>query len=212
MYGGPGETSLPQPPPGPPMRSHGVPRADSTNVGARTSFRDPSMTRTGTSGPGYNVSEIQSLMNLDSSEGGLKNALIVYDNEEVQAFLEEKIANMGYKVSLALNIRDAAKQLKFGRFQIVLLQEDYFGANVKNNQLLKAINTLELSIRRKMFIGLIGPNFTSLDDLMAFTLSLDTVINIKDIEDIEKLLISGMGHVTKFFSTYNELKAQRGES
>jgi hypothetical protein len=160
--------------------------------------------------PGYNVSEAQSLMALADGPEGLKTALVIYDNEEIQNMLEEKLSSMGYKVSLALNVRDAAKQLKFGAFQVVLLQEDYYGATVKNNQLLKAINSLEVRIRHKMFIGLIGPSFTSLDDLMAFSLSLDTVINTRDLEDIEKLLISAIGHVSKFFATYNELRAQRG--
>jgi hypothetical protein len=160
--------------------------------------------------PGYNVSEAQSLMALSDAPEGLKTALVIYDNEETQALLEEKLTSMGYRVSLALNVRDAAKQLKFGAFQVVLLQEDYYGATIRNNQLLKAINNLEVRIRHKMFIGLIGPSFTSLDDLMAFSLSLDTVINTRDLEDIEKLLISALGHVSKFFATYNELRAQRG--
>jgi hypothetical protein len=117
---------------------------------------------------------------------------------------------MGYQVVQALNVRDAAKQLKFGRFKVVLLQEDYFGANLRSNQLIKALNTMELSVRRKMFIGLIGPNFTSLDDLMAFSLSMDTVINTKDLDDIERILISATGHVAKFFETYDELRLARG--
>jgi hypothetical protein len=163
-------------------------------------------------GPGYSVNEVRSIMELDDiGSEGLKSALVAYDSEEAQTLLEQKLTAMGYKVSLALNVRDAAKQLKFGRFQVVLIQEDYYGATIKSNQLLKAVNSLELAIRRKMFIGLIGPSFTSLDDLRAFSLSLDTVINSNDIEDIERLLISGLGHVSKFFATYNELRSQRGE-
>ncbi|MDR2349322.1 MAG: hypothetical protein LBF41_01685 [Deltaproteobacteria bacterium] len=140
----------------------------------------------------------------------MKTALVIYDNEEVQETLREKLTNMGYKVSLALNVRDAAKQLKFGTFQVVLLQEDYYGANIRSNQLLKAITNLEVRVRHRMFIALIGPEFTSLDDLVAFSLSLDTVINTKDLDDIERILISATEHVAKFFSTYNELRAQRG--
>jgi CheY-like chemotaxis protein len=160
--------------------------------------------------PGYNVNEVNSLLDLDDAMEGLKTALVIYDNEEIQNMLEDKLTNMGYKVSVALNVRDAAKQLKFGTFQVVLLQENYYGANIRSNQLLKAINTLEVRTRHKMFIGVIGPNFTSLDDLMAFSLSLDTVINTNDLDDIERLLISATGHVAKFFATYNELRAQRG--
>jgi hypothetical protein len=159
---------------------------------------------------GISVSEAQSLMELADSHEGLKSALVVYDEEEVQSHLQETLVNMGFKVSVALNIRDAAKQLKFANFQVVLIQENYYGATLKNNQLLKAIQGMEVHTRHKMFVGMIGPSFTSLDDLLAFSMSLDTVINTKDIDDIERLLISAIAHVNKFFAAYNELRAARG--
>ncbi|MDR2339142.1 MAG: hypothetical protein LBF40_03265 [Deltaproteobacteria bacterium] len=171
-----------------------------------TSFREA-----GPPTPGYSVAEAQRLLELnDLTAEAEKPALIIFDKEEVQDFLNEKLTSMGYRVILALNVRDAAKQLKFGRFKVVLLQEDYYGATLRSNQLLKALTTLELSVRRKMFIGLVGPNFTSLDDLMAFSLSMDTVINSNDLDDIERILISATGHVSKFFATYDELRLARG--
>jgi hypothetical protein len=159
---------------------------------------------------GFSVSEAQSIMELSDSHEGLKSALVVYDEEQVQNHLQEKLTNMGFKVSVALNIRDAAKQLKFASFQVVLIQENYYGATLKNNQLLKAIQGMEVHTRHKMFVGMIGPSFTSLDDLLAFSLSLDTVINTRDMDDVERLLISAIEHVNKFFSAYNELRASRG--
>jgi CheY-like chemotaxis protein len=157
------------------------------------------------------VAEAQRLMEMDDLvDESSKSALVIYDSEEVQEFLQQKLTNMGYRVVLAINVRDAAKQLKFGSYKVVLIQLDYYGANLRSNQLLKALNTLELSVRRKMFIGLIGPDFTSLDDLKAFSLSMDTVINTNDLEDIERLLISATGHVAKFFATYDELRLARG--
>jgi hypothetical protein len=159
---------------------------------------------------GFNITEARSIMDLADSHEGLKSALVAYDDEDVQGKLQEILGNMGYKVSMALNLRDAAKQLKFASFQVVLVQENYFVANLRNNQLLKAIQGMEVRTRHKMFIGMIGPSFTSLDDLTAFGLSLDTVINTADIEDAERLLISAIEHVNKFFSAYNELRAARG--
>ena len=61
-----------------------------------------------------------------------------------------------------------------------------------------------------MFVAVIGPSFTSLDDLTAFSLSLDTVINSGDIDDIDRILISAMSHLVKSMATYNELLLQRG--
>jgi hypothetical protein len=197
-------------PPPPPMPQMGpapsMPQMPPPPRPYDTSFKEaPQSTQ------GYNVAEAQKYIEMaDMVEDASRSALVIYDNEEIQDLLNDKLTAIGYHVVIALNVRDAAKQLKFGSFKVVLLQEDYYGANQKSNQLLKALNNLELSVRRKMFIGLIGPNFTSLDDLMAFTLSMDTVINSRDLDDIERLLISATGHVAKFFATYDELRLARG--
>jgi hypothetical protein len=163
-----------------------------------------------TMGPMGTITDSFSPLEFDDGPEGLKSALIAYDTEEIQELLKDKLTSMGFRVFIAINVRDAVKQLKFGRFQLMLIQEDYYGATLNSNQLIRAVNGLELSIRHDMFIAVIGPSFTSLDDLTAFSLSLDTVININDLEDIERILISGMGHVSKFFSTYNEMRNQRG--
>ncbi|MDR1607698.1 MAG: hypothetical protein LBT38_04730 [Deltaproteobacteria bacterium] len=157
-------------------------------------------------GPAPEMAPIQ----LEDIGEGMKMALVAYDSEEIQDLLYTKLSNMGYKPVMAINVRDAVKQLKFGRFRLMLIQEDYYGATLSSNQLIRAVNSLELSIRHEMFIAVIGPSFTSLDDLTAFSLSLDTVISTADIEDIERILISGMGHVQKFYATYNEMLLQRG--
>ncbi|MDR1658463.1 MAG: hypothetical protein LBT47_13120 [Deltaproteobacteria bacterium] len=146
----------------------------------------------------------------DELPEGMKAAMIAFDSEETQEMLTEKLTTMGYRVTAALNIRDAVKQLKFGRFQLIVIQENYYGASLNTNQIIRAVNSLELSTRHDMFVVVVGSGFTSLDDLTAFSLSLDTVINNSDLEDIERILISAVGHSKKFFSIYREMMAQRG--
>ncbi|MDR0620487.1 MAG: zinc-ribbon domain-containing protein, partial [Deltaproteobacteria bacterium] len=129
---------------------------------------------------------------------GMKAAMIAFDTEENQEKLIEKLSTLGYRTTTAINVRDAVKQLKFGRFQLLIIQEDYYGASLATNQIIRAVNSIELSIRHDMFVAVVGPSFTSLDDLTAFSLSLDTVINTSDLDDIERILISAMSHVKKF--------------
>jgi hypothetical protein len=149
-------------------------------------------------------------LDFEELQEGIKSAMIAFDSEEIQEKLTEKLTSLGYRVTPAINVRDAVKQLKFGRFQLLLIQEDYYGATLSTNQLIRAVNSIELSIRHDMFVAVVGPSFTSLDDLTAFSLSLDTVINTGDIEDIDRILISAMSHTVKFMATYKELLIQRG--
>jgi hypothetical protein len=149
-------------------------------------------------------------IDLEDIPEGMKSAMIAFDSEENQEKLKEKLSTLGFRTTVAINVRDAVKQLKFGRFQLLLIQEDYYGASLATNQIIRAVNSIELSIRHDMFVAVVGPSFTSLDDLTAFSLSLDTVINSSDLDDVERILIIAMSHVKKFMSTYRELLYQRG--
>ncbi|MDR2442526.1 MAG: hypothetical protein LBE31_03280 [Deltaproteobacteria bacterium] len=193
----------PPPPPAPPTRATmSAPRSTMRGQGGASSpFNVPGMPP-----PDFGLPP-----DFDSDlPEGMKAAMIAFDSEETQEKLTDKLTSMGYRVSAALNIRDAVKQLKFGRFQLIIIQEDYYGASLTTNQIIRAVNSLELATRHDMFVVVVGKGFTSLDDLTAFSLSLDTVINNNDLEDIERILISAIGHSNKFFSVYRELRVTRG--
>jgi hypothetical protein len=149
-------------------------------------------------------------MEYDELPEGIKLAMIAFDNEEVQEKVSQMLSAMGFRVTAAVNVRDAVKQLKFGRFQLIVIQEDYYGASLASNQIIRGINSIELAVRHDMFVCVVGDGFTSLDDLTAFSLSLDTVVNSRDLDDLERIVISAMGHSKKFFQTYRELMVQRG--
>ena len=151
---------------------------------------------------------IQQLMSGDVDER-LK-ALVVYDDLDIAEKLEQKLDTMGFQVSVAMNQRDAAKQLKFSNFTLVLIQEDYYGASLAGNHLLKSLQGLEGHSRRGMLVVLISPTMTTLDDLLAFSLSLDAIINSAELDNIERILISTIGRSRKFYAIYREVLAAEG--
>lgn len=156
----------------------------------------------------YDDPTLQSLM-----MGGIDDrpkALVVYDDEEVADMLAAKLEDVGYSPSVAVNLRDAAKQLKFANFGILLVQEDYYGANLHSNHLLKTVQNIDSQSRRNMLVILISPNMTTLDDLLAFSLSFDAVINTADLGGVDRLLLSIIARAKKFYFIYREILAEHG--
>ncbi|MDR1921350.1 MAG: hypothetical protein LBS31_06350, partial [Candidatus Adiutrix sp.] len=137
-------------------------------------------------------------------------ALIVYDDEETTNTLIEKLETIGYQSTVAINVRDAAKQIKFTKFEVLLLQEDYYGSNLAGNQLLRAVQALDTHRRRGMLVVLISPTMVTLDDLLAFCLSIDAVVNIEDLHTIDRILLSTVGRAKKFYDAYQEMLASCG--
>lgn len=137
-------------------------------------------------------------------------ALVVYDDLDIAEMLEQKLDKMGLSVTVAVNLRDAAKQLKFANFTILLLQEDYFGASLVNNHLLRSVQGMDSQSRRGTLVVMISPSLTTLDDLTAFSLSIDAIVNTAEINNIERILISTIARANKFYAIYREILAEHG--
>ena len=137
-------------------------------------------------------------------------AMVVYDDPVVQELLLQKLEGTGYNATAALNPRDAAKQLKFANFSLLILQEDYCGASIRGNLLLRSLQTLDLSSRRGMLVILVSPTMTSLDDLTAFALSIDGIVNVADIDSIDRLLVSVIARANKFYAFYRDILIEHG--
>ena len=150
----------------------------------------------------------QSLM-LNSTNDRPKG-LVVYDEEEIAEMLSGKLEALGYEPTVAVNLRDAAKQLKFASFDIVLIQEDYYGASLSSNHLLKSIQNLDNPSRRGMLVALISPTMTTLDDLLAFSMSFDAVVNKADLDTIDRILMSMVARAKKFYAVYREILTEHG--
>ncbi|MDR0881313.1 MAG: hypothetical protein LBP55_02040 [Candidatus Adiutrix sp.] len=151
-----------------------------------------------------------SLSLLTGSIDDRPKALVVYDEEAVSAVLAQKLDAIGYSPSVAVNLRDAAKQLKFANFKILIIQEDYYGATLSGNHLLRSVQSLDAHTRRNMLVVLISPTMATLDDLLAFSLSFDAVVNSSELGSIERLLMSIIARAKKFYVTYNEVLAELG--
>lgn len=219
----------PQPPP--PPAEAGFPAAGQNNQNEENGFADqdyqppppPTPLRTPAGGDAYSAVEsfsggddefttskltLKQLLNGEIDER--PKALIVYDDLDAAEMLEQKMDVLGFQVSVAMNLRDAAKQLKFANFSIVLIQEDYYGASLSGNHLLRALQSMEGASRRGMLVVMISPTLTTLDDLLAFSLSLDAIVNSSELANIERILISTIGRATKFYAVYREILAEHG--
>ena len=156
-------------------------------------------------GPDDNLQTLMVSSNDDRPKG-----LVVYDEEEIADMLAAKLESLGFEPTVAVNLRDAAKQLKFSNFDIVLIQEDYYGASLSSNHLLKSIQNLDNQSRRGMLVALISPTMTTLDDLLAFSMSFDAVVNKADLDTIDRILMSIVARAKKFYAVYREILTEHG--
>lgn len=175
-----GEHSAPPLPPQPnPWQPDTVPSALGRG-GAGSSFMD-------------DVTETSKVVLLAVNEGPLNDNLL------------EQLEAMDYMITISYGMRDALRQLKLSSFDLVVIGDDFDDAQGDNHPLIKALQLMEMDIRRRMYVVLIGSEYRTLDGFTAYALSVNAVINDKDIEQFEKALISGQVHQKRFYQPFLNL-------
>ena len=120
-------------------------------------------------------------------EEGL-TALVCESNPLVRKTITEALELMEYQITEAESTRDALKRMRYHNYDLFVVNENFDTDNPESNGILLYLERLNMTVRRNMFIALISDRFRTMDNMMALNKSVNLIINIKNIEDIGKIL------------------------
>ena len=120
-------------------------------------------------------------------EEGL-TALVCESNPLVQTTITEALELMEYQITKAESTRDALKRMRYHNYDLFVVNENFDTDNPESNGILLYLERLNMLVRRNMFIALVSDRFRTMDNMMALNKSVNLIINIKNIEDIGKIL------------------------
>lgn len=115
-----------------------------------------------------------------------------------------KLKEMGYKIKTVTSIGESIGRMKFTQYDLVILSEDFAGSTETNNSVLQFIQQMQMPLRRKMFVALLGNNFRTMDNMKAFALSVNMVINFKDLDDLAVMLKKSILDNDAFYRVFKE--------
>ena len=124
-------------------------------------------------------------------EEGL-TALVCEENPIVQNTITEALELMEYQITKAESTRDALKRMRYHNYDLFIVNEAFDTDNPESNGILLYLERLSMAVRRNMFIALVSDRFRTMDNMMALNKSVNLIINIKNIEDIGKILSRGI--------------------
>lgn len=144
-------------------------------------------------------------------EEGVETALICTSEpsqrEQISGFLKE----MGYRVYEALNIRDALKKTRFYIYNLVIIDENFDSKDPETNELLTYFSFLPMSTRRKMFIVLLSDRFRTMDNMAAFNISVNLIVNRKNVQDFAAILKKALVDHHAFYHVFNDVLKKMGK-
>lgn len=149
---------------------------------------------------------------LDFFDEGVKLTLALADDamgENIKAAVED----LGYKYLRAANTVDALGKLRFHHFDIILIADGFDGQKLDvETPVMNYINHIPMSFRRRIFLGLIGDGFKTGDDMMAYAMSADVVINTGETDRLSAILKKGLSEHEKFYKVFMDTLVEVGKA
>lgn len=142
-------------------------------------------------------------------EEGL-TALLCQQNPIARKTIESALSLMDYQITIAESARDALKRMRYHVYDLIVVDENFDTKNPDANGVLIYLERLQMAVRRSIFVAMISTRYRTMDNMMAFHASVNLIINIKNIDDIAKILGRGITDTEMFYRIYKETLKETG--
>lgn len=163
-------------------------------------------------GEKYTYDDYSDDESLDFFDEDAKLALVMPKDAGQAEAIKVAVEKLGYKYIASSNTREAMGRLRFHQFDMILLSEGFDNQGLEGNPIINYLNHIPISIRRKSFFVLIGDQFKTMDDMMAFAMSVNIVINPNDIRKATAILKKGLADFQKFYKVFMDTLVEAGKA
>jgi DNA-directed RNA polymerase subunit RPC12/RpoP len=148
---------------------------------------------------------------LDFLEGGIRLALILVNDDIHTVDINFALDELSYKCISPSSIPEAMDKLLLHHFDLIILSEGFDGKDIENSPINKYLNSLSMSIRRKIFFVLLGDQFETMDNMTAFGASANLVVNPRDLPDLTLILKKAITDNNHFYKVFMDTLKETGK-
>jgi DNA-binding NtrC family response regulator len=138
-------------------------------------------------------------------------ALVCVDVPDRQAAVKTALHELGYAADVATSAVDATERLRKNAYEIVVLDEEFQGSTEHDNAVLNAVHAMLMSVRRYVFVTLIGRRFGTLDNMMAFAKSVNLVVHVSDLSQLTAILSRAVEDNDRFYGVFRDVLREAGK-
>jgi CheY-like chemotaxis protein len=146
----------------------------------------------------------------DFVEVGIGTALVCESDIAAREKISSVLREMGYQIREPASLKDAVKNMRFHIYDVVILNENFDTENTDSNIVLNFLANLNAGTRRQIFVALLSKRFRTMDNMAAFNKSVNVVVNMKNIDDIDIILRRSFNDNTAFYQVFKETLKKKG--
>jgi len=147
----------------------------------------------------------------DFFELGDKTALVCGEPGVVESAWKS-LKELGHKIHFSNDVDDAIERIRYTQYNCVIVQEDFLGKPLEENEVMQYLATQPMIQRRNTFVALLGDSCRTLDAIQAFSLSVHVVINPSDLPNLTAILRKSIAEDERNYRVFRVvLDSSKGE-
>jgi predicted Zn finger-like uncharacterized protein len=148
----------------------------------------------------------------DYVHAGVQTALLCENDLAVRKNIHDVVEGMNYHVVEAASARNALKYMRFHTYNLVVVNETFDAAGPDSNHVLQYLIQLPMSIRGDTFVVLLSNSLKTMDNMTAFNKSVNLVVNLQNIDDMESILKGALAEHEEFYQVFGESVKKTGRA
>jgi len=148
---------------------------------------------------------------LDFLEGGIRLALILVSDDIHSVDINFALDELSYKCISPSSIPEAMDKLLLYHFDLIILSDGFGGKDIEDSPVNKYLNSLSMSIRRKIFFVLLGDKLKTMDNMTAFGASANLVVNPRDLPDLTLMITKAINDNNQFYKVFMDTLKETGK-
>jgi len=148
---------------------------------------------------------------LDDYGEAEKLALVMVLDTHPSDKIDATLTELGYHTIYAKNTQEAVGKMRLQNFDLVILTDLFDNIPLGRSPVLQYLNQISMSVRRKMFVFLLSDTFRTMDQMMAFAMSANLVMNWKDVERLSNILTKALSDNEKFYKVFMDTLKETGK-
>ena len=133
-----------------------------------------------------------------------KTALVCESDPGLKEKITAALQGMEYHITEAESGRDALKKMRYHVYDLVLVNEEFDTSDPDSNGVMIYLERLSLNMRRNIFVVMLSKRFRTLDSMMSFNKSVNMIVNVGNINEIDKILRRGMADHDMFYRVFTD--------
>jgi predicted Zn finger-like uncharacterized protein len=133
-----------------------------------------------------------------------KTALICESDALIREKIRPSLDILEYHITEVPNSREALKKMRYHNYDLVVVNEYFDTQDPDANPLLIFLERMHMESRRTIFVTLLTSRFRTMDQMVAFQKSVNLVLNIRNIDDFDKIIQRAYADYGLFYKVFKE--------